>query len=117
MKDFYDLWFLTMNFEFEGETLCQAIEATFSRRRTPLPTETPLALTPEFFESTAKLTQWKAFLRKGRLEADLKTFSSIITMLQNFLIPPCQAIAKGETFSKIWRPAGHWQQVEGGRQQ
>lgn len=117
MKDFYDLWFLAMNFEFEGETLCQAIEATFSRRRTPLPKETPLALTPEFFESAAKLIQWKAFLNKGKLETDRSTFSSVIAMLQNFLMPPCRAFAKGETFSKIWRPAGLWQQVEGGRQQ
>lgn len=117
MKDFYDLWFLAMKFEFEGETLCQAIEATFSRRRTPLPKETPLALTPEFFESQAKQTQWKAFLSKGKLETDRSTFSEVIAILQNFLMPPCRAIAEGETFSKIWRPAGHWQQVEGGRQQ
>ncbi|HEY5704870.1 MAG TPA: nucleotidyl transferase AbiEii/AbiGii toxin family protein [Terrimicrobiaceae bacterium] len=37
MKDFYDLWFLSRTFEFDGPTLVGAIRATFNRRKTPLP--------------------------------------------------------------------------------
>jgi len=48
MKDFYDLWFLSRNFVFDGETLVSAIRATFSRRKTPLPTQLPTALYDEF---------------------------------------------------------------------
>ena len=33
MKDFYDLWVLARQFEFQGPLLCQAIRATFERRR------------------------------------------------------------------------------------
>ncbi len=108
MKDFYDLWFLSQKFEFEEETLCQAIKATFNRRRTPLPTETPLALTPEFSSDAAKVAQWNAFLRKGKLKTDGKTLSEIVVILENFLMPPCFAAAKGETFDLIWLPARTW---------
>lgn len=37
MKDFFDVWFLARNFEFNGETLTQAFAATFERRRTDIP--------------------------------------------------------------------------------
>ena len=37
MKDFHDVWFLTQRFQLDGPTLCRAIEATFARRKTPLP--------------------------------------------------------------------------------
>lgn len=117
MKDFYDLWFLSQEFEFEGKTLCQAIIATFERRRTSLPTETPFALTPEFSEDAAKLRAWKAFASKGKLKTDTGALSEVVAILQSFLMPPCLAIAKGETFEKIWEPAQGWQPVEGNRQE
>ena len=54
MKDFFDLWMLAEQFEFDGEVLARAIRATFDRRRTPLPGAVPLALTDEFFADRAK---------------------------------------------------------------
>lgn len=39
MKDFYDLWYLSEHFGFEGEPLAEALRRTFEQRRTPLPTE------------------------------------------------------------------------------
>ncbi len=117
MKDFYDLWFLSQKFQFEGEALGKAIKATFERRRTPLPKETPLALTPDFSEDSAKQTQWKAFASKGKLKTDGKTLSEIVTILQGFLMPPSLAVVKGEPFEKIWFPPGPWQLVEGESQE
>src|SRR5262245_44990688 len=35
MKDFFGIWFLCKNFEFEASTLAAAIHSTFSQRRTP----------------------------------------------------------------------------------
>lgn len=69
MKDFYDIWFLARGFSFDGERLCQAIKATFSRCKTDLPTGTPVALTPAFADDPAKQRQWEAFLRKTRVDA------------------------------------------------
>ena len=55
MKDFYDVWALANEYTFEGPTLSNAIQATFARRKTPLPQETTLALTRAFYEENAKL--------------------------------------------------------------
>ena len=96
-------------FEFEGVSLCQAIEATFKRRRTPVPDEIPLAFTPEFFEDRGKQIQWRAFLSKGKLETDGKIFHEVIAILQDFLMPPSLVVALGKTFSKIWQPPKGWQ--------
>ena len=49
MKDFYDIWLLTMRGIFDGPILAQAIRATFEHRQTALQV-TPAALTPAFAE-------------------------------------------------------------------
>jgi hypothetical protein len=67
MKDFFDLLVLSQQFGFDGLLLCRAIQATFTRRRTVLPSETPLALTVEFCGNGEKRKQWQAFLRKNKL--------------------------------------------------
>lgn len=63
MKDFYDIWILSKSLTFDPVRLSSAIKATFERRNTPLPTETPLALTALFSEDPQKQQQWRAFCR------------------------------------------------------
>jgi predicted nucleotidyltransferase component of viral defense system len=58
MKDFYDLWMLSREFAFDGTLLSDAIKATFKRRRTEIPADTPLALTDEFSRDSQKAKQW-----------------------------------------------------------
>ena len=48
MKDFFDVWFLSQRFEFSGQTLMEAIKATFQQRKTPLPNESPIAFSKDF---------------------------------------------------------------------
>jgi predicted nucleotidyltransferase component of viral defense system len=57
MKDFYDLYVLARDFAFDGATLTAAIKATFKRRKTEIPHETPLALTEEFGRDDLKSVQ------------------------------------------------------------
>lgn len=109
MRDFYDLWSLARTFDFPGELLTQAIQATFERRRTPLPAEPPLALSPTFFEDQTKRTQWSAFLRKSRLEPDDVNLEQVIRVLRDFLMPPTIAIAHHRPFKMSWSPCGPWQ--------
>jgi hypothetical protein len=47
MKDYFDLWFMSRHFEFEGPTLAAAVRATFERRGTLVPGRSPIALTME----------------------------------------------------------------------
>ena len=57
MKDLYALWALATLFAFEGRVLAEAIRATFVRRQTPIPQETPAALTPAFAAEPTKQAQ------------------------------------------------------------
>jgi hypothetical protein len=56
-----------MRESFEGETLMRALRATFERRRTPLPAELPVALTPAFANIEGKRAQWNGFVQRNRL--------------------------------------------------
>ena len=109
MKDFYDIWIIMQKFPFEGHVLSTAIEATFARRKTPLPTEAPLALTLTFANDAGKQTQWKAFLRKNALPASGMAFPDIIKALHDFLMPPTLASTKGLAFKTQWPVGGLWQ--------
>lgn len=106
MKDFYDVWYLAQNFEFQGEQLRAAIQATFNRRRTPIPQEIPVALTPQFCHQ--KQTHWNAFISKTKLDINKQTFAGVVSVLKAFLMPPCLAAAKGESFEKDWGRSQDW---------
>lgn len=60
MKDFYDIWVLSRQFEFDGATLAEAVRKVFSRRGTELsPDAVPLK--SAFAEDASKAAQWRAF--------------------------------------------------------
>ena len=68
MKDFFDLWVLLHDTTLDDAQLRQAIEATFARRQTPIPRTLPVGLGDAFAADAAKQGQWRAFLKKNRLE-------------------------------------------------
>lgn len=108
MKDFFDLWTLATQFEFSGETLTEAIKATFERRETELPIAAPLALTAEFAADNGKAKQWSAFLLRGKLQPEHLTLLEVVELLSSFLMPPTEAIRQDEDFGKTWNPSGPW---------
>jgi hypothetical protein len=112
MKDFFDLWTLANAFEFDGAILCRAIRATFKRRKTALPGAPPLALTAEFGADAAKVRQWEAFIRKGKLDAAGVTLEQVCAFLNGFLMPPTLAPHAEGTFQGAWPPAGPWRDAE-----
>ena len=48
MKDYHDIWMLSRTLKFDGRDLADAMRATFERRDTELPAETPAELTTEY---------------------------------------------------------------------
>ena len=87
MKDFYDIWVLATTYTFEANALRNAIQSTFKRRDTPLPSATPLALTAEFAEDSTKLAQWTAFVRKGKLLANESlALSQIVPIIKRLIM-------------------------------
>ena len=90
------------------ENFQQALTATFKQRNTPLPIETPLALTAAFFDDPLKQTQWKAFLRKGRLDDSGVLLREVAHELSAFLLPAASAAAANTSFIKTWLFDGKW---------
>ena len=108
MKDFYDLWVIAREFDFDGQTLSEAIHNTFSCRQTPLPEHTPSGLSPGFYEDSRKNTQWNAFVRKGMLVTSPPSLTEICLFLETFLVPPTQALTQDRDFRAKWKPGGPW---------
>lgn len=69
LKDYLDLWVLLKNESLETETLSLAIVATFDRRNTPLPVETPIGLTDQYPNSPSRQSMWNAFVKKTETDA------------------------------------------------
>ncbi len=109
LKDYYDLWTLATRFSFEGETLCQAMQATFARRKTAIPAEIPIGLTPDFSDNPLKQSQWASFLKKSRLVKESITLTEVVQILRDFLLPPAQALVAGQPFERSWPAGGPWQ--------
>jgi Nucleotidyl transferase AbiEii toxin, Type IV TA system len=108
MKDFYDLCILALEFEFSGPVLCKAIETTFERRNTEIPSTVPVALTEDFFGDQKKAKQWSAFVSKSGLNFQDSEFASIIAVLKKFLLPPLNAIRESKPFEMHWAKNGPW---------
>jgi hypothetical protein len=108
MKDFFDLWDLARRFGFQGPLLCQAVGATFARRKTPAPEEPSVALTAAFHDDPDKRKDWQAFLNKHKLETVGVSLEQTVGVLRDFLVPPSRAAARGEPFEAAWPPAGPW---------
>jgi hypothetical protein len=107
MKDFYDLWIMAREFEFDGATLCRAIAATFERRATPIPDGVPVALTEVFQGDPVKLRQWQGFVKRSSPESPGLQLAEVVDALCVFLLPPLGA-ALDQRFDKYWSPGGRW---------
>jgi hypothetical protein len=84
MKDFYDIWILPTTFHFAEDRLARAISATFARRQTEIPTETPDALTSAFAEDPLKQRQWTPF--SANLHGAPKQLGIVTGDLTSFLM-------------------------------
>ena len=108
MKDFYDLYILARDFDFDGSTLIKAIKATFKRRKTEIPNKIPLALTEEFGLDEMKSVQWKAFVSKIGLEQGMPELFAVLIHLQEFLLLPMEAASGTISIPKYWNAGGPW---------
>lgn len=107
MKDFFfDLWAIAGAFAFDGHVLARAIRTTFERRATPLPTETPMALSASFAE--AKQVQWAAFLRRTEIALAPDPFLEVQARIAEFVMPAVTAITRSQSFEARWAVGGPW---------
>lgn len=105
MKDFYDIWLLSRQYDFSCHSLSLAMKETLSNRKTSLP-EIVMAFTPEFVE--IKSGQWNAFL-KGLGEINVAPdFQEAVQQILSFLGPVCDILKKDQIFIRDWIAPGPW---------
>ena len=106
MKDFYDIWLLARQFDFDSRQLQSAISGTLLNRGTNLPEEI-IAFSGEFIE--AKSIQWNAFRRRLGQETVPTEFEEVVILIKTFLDPIVQAIHTRNLASETWVAPGPWQ--------
>jgi hypothetical protein len=107
MKDFYDIWFLSRRFDFKGETLIEAIEKTFEKRKTPLISE-PSIFNPTFIKDDTKQAQWQGFIKKTKLTDAPISFEDVAVGIEIFLQPVVVSMINPQTFRLFWAAPGPW---------
>ncbi|MBQ0775938.1 MAG: nucleotidyl transferase AbiEii/AbiGii toxin family protein [Gammaproteobacteria bacterium] len=105
MKDFFDIWLLSRQFNFNGNQLLQAIQLTFKQRGTAL-SDNIVAFQAAFIEE--KQVQWTAFCRRINQENLPNDLSDIVTQVTCFLSPIIEAARSGQPFDKNWMAANEW---------
>lgn len=107
MKDFTDVAMAARRLAFDGTTLVAALNATFRRRRTPLPDNEIVPLSDAFVQDARAQTNWKAFATKNR-PCDFDSLAQVVAVLRPFLLPPLESARTGEPFAASWSPGGPW---------
>lgn len=108
MRDFFDIYELARQREFDGAVLAAAIRGTFARRRTALEPDPPVALTSAFGADSDKQNQWRGFLRKSRLLGAPQELSDATKAIAGFVGPILDALGSGQPFAGRWPPGGAW---------
>ena len=113
LKDVHDVAALCHQVDFDGATLVSANEATFARRKTALPEGLPAALTADFAADPARQTQWRAFLKRSRLDEAGTTLESAAAEATHFLGPVLAAARERAAFTLTWKAPGPWRKGRG----
>ena len=112
MKDYYDVWTLLKEFDFDGQALSSAIRATFKRRRTDLPSDVPMGLSDDFAADSQKQGQWQGFIRRGRLAVPESHLTTVVGAIRVFLVPAFTAAGGTAEFDWHWIKGGPWRANE-----
>jgi len=107
IRDFFDVWMLSRQFEFDGPVFSRAIRETFANRGTDIDID-PVAFKPEFASDTTKQTQWTGFCRKSRIDFAPDSLDVVCDSISGFLTPVANSILTKVDFNQQWNPPGPW---------
>ncbi len=105
MKDFYDIYYLSRTFDFEGAKLQSAIFETLQRRGTPYGRES-FKRVVALAEDEDMQKRWKYFLKN--IKDNTLEFSVVIAEIQTFLEPVFDAIVNEEEWQEWWNFITKW---------
>ncbi|MDD5931214.1 MAG: nucleotidyl transferase AbiEii/AbiGii toxin family protein, partial [Oscillospiraceae bacterium] len=106
MKDFYDIYYLSRTFDFEGLKLQTAIQETIQNRGTSYEKDS-FARVLSLADDEDMQTKWRYFLKTlGNPEM---SFAVVIAGLREFLQPVWECILSEEEFLMYWQSTNtHW---------
>ena len=110
MRDFFDVWVLSQQFDFDADVLAAAIRETFTRRDQGF-VPCPVALTDEFAVDMSKAAQWRGFLRKSRLHGAPSELVEVVRAIAVFLGPVAEGLHEDREFKGRWDAPGPWSAV------
>ena len=100
MKDFYDIYYLSSTFDFEGVKLQSAIFETLQRRGTPYDRNS-FKRVVALAEDEDMQKRWKYFLKN--IKDNTLEFSNVIAEIQTFLEPVFDSIVNEDEWQNIWK--------------
>ena len=103
MKDFYDIYYLSHTFDFDGSKLCSAITETLHNRGTEYNAES-FDRVKSLVDDEAMQTRWRYFLRT--LRNPEIPFEEVMTGIASFIGPVWNAMLKGDSFRMQWHASG-----------
>ncbi len=99
MKDFYDIYYLATNFDFDGRKLQEAIYETLSNRGTPYEKDS-VAVIARLIQDLEVKKRWDNFCKKI-LKYELN-FDCVVNTIIEFTSLPYNAIIDEDEFLKKW---------------
>ena len=102
MKDFYDIYYLSRTFDFEGEKLKTALQKTLQNRGTPYG-EDSFTRVLALAEDEGMNVKWRHFLRT--LGSPELGFQRVTDAIGAFLQPVWDAMISGDTMAQNWHAA------------
>ncbi|MBI2505996.1 MAG: nucleotidyl transferase AbiEii/AbiGii toxin family protein [Candidatus Latescibacteria bacterium] len=109
IKDFFDLHHLANRFEFDRTTLSEATHRTFARRRTPIPPDEPIGLTPAYWQNPSRPAQVRAFARRAGITLSGSPDKEFAALLSAFLGPILEDLRRGVRHLGTWKKGGPWE--------
>jgi hypothetical protein len=94
MKDFYDIWLMIHNLEFNTLKLGEALKRTFEHRKTSFPPGKLLFDEEIYDEKSDRQKLWKAFLKRGDIPHAPEKLYIIAREIEEFLRKPLDAVNK-----------------------
>ena len=107
MKDYYDIYYLSHQFDFEGKILYEALSKTFTNREHSFTIE-QFKQIMTFDSDDGMQKKWRAFTKK--IDVEMEEFPVIIQSINVFLSEPYTAVINGTIFEKQWNAKeGSWE--------
>ena len=93
MKDYYDLYYLLTHFEFDEDTLAEAMKKTFENRNHHFTTE-QFNHVMSFAEDESMQKKWNAFTKK--INSDSVDYKEVLKVIEYYLRKPIETVLKNK---------------------